>query len=251
MASRFAGYGCCLAPFLGATAYEISLLLWPWRSQRVATSEGDAFDVNCKRRPPPIGCCLYPASRVLLEWCLLEPLPKGARVLEIGSGTGSLAIGLSRARPDVDLTATDNCHDALTTLRANVEANGARVRVLQLDAAAAMRRECDAVLAADIAYAGGFEGSLQGATVRVVQVDRWSGGAFAGLAAAAGETTSSHTRDPRLVAFERNNPHLAPVAPDVREKLRRNVFAALPWPDRLAWHLLGTFDAMYCYQSSE
>lgn len=250
------GYGACVAPFVGAVAYEVYIAVWPWRSQRFETSEGDVFELRSKRRPPPVGTCTYPAGRVLLEWCLMEPLPTGHRVVEIGSGTGGLAIALSRCRPDLDLTATDRCSAAIANLRFNVEANNRsqHIRIIQLDAVKATTRECDTLLAADLAYYGGLDVPLpvEGhRRIRVVQVDRWSGGAVAALAAAAGLASGpSTTRDPHIVAFERSNPSLNPhpLSDKQRLDLKRRVFAALPLADKLSWHLLGTFDSMCLYE---
>lgn len=250
------GYGACLAPFVGAVAYEIYIAAWPWRSQRFETSDGDLFLLRSKRRPPPVGTCTYPAGRVLLEWCLMEPLPTGHRIVEIGSGTGGLAIALSRCRPDLDLTATDRCEAAVANLRLNVQANthAHRIRVIQLDAAEATTLDCDMLLAADLAYHGGLDLPLpiQGHRgMRMVQVDRWSGGAVAAIAAGAGlASTSSTTRDPHILAFERSNPSLNPhpLSEKQRLDLKRRVFAALPLADRVSWHLLGTFDSMCLYE---
>jgi release factor glutamine methyltransferase len=59
---------------------------------------------------------------------LLADRPTGARVADVGTGSGCLAITLALEHPGVDMVATDISRDALDVARANAAALGAPVR---------------------------------------------------------------------------------------------------------------------------
>ena len=62
----------------------------------------------------------------------LERLPENApRLLDMGTGSGAIAVAVAHTRPDADVTALDVSRDALAIARANAAANGARVRFLE------------------------------------------------------------------------------------------------------------------------
>ncbi|MEW6421112.1 MAG: peptide chain release factor N(5)-glutamine methyltransferase [Deinococcota bacterium] len=65
--------------------------------------------------------------RLALETLVGVPAP---RVLDVGTGTGALALGLKAARPDASVTATDLSPDALTLARENAGLNGLDVAFL-------------------------------------------------------------------------------------------------------------------------
>lgn len=52
------------------------------------------------------------------------------RVLDVGTGTGALALGLKAARPDAVVTATDLSPDALALARENADLNGLEVQLV-------------------------------------------------------------------------------------------------------------------------
>lgn len=247
---RGAGYALCVSPFASALAYEGHVALWPFEERDFRTSHGDSFVVRCKRRPPPIGLCAYPAGRVLLEWCLLEPIE--GRVVEVGSGVGVFAIGYSRARC-VEVVASDACRETLKNLERNVRAAEAKVRVAHIDMETASL-ECDWLCAADIVYATNrpvLPEDWRRHNLRLVLVDRWSGGGFAAIAGGAGIDTS-HTEDPSIVQFERAAEaaglRLRRLHHDDIADLKSRVLATLPLLDRLIWALLGTFGSMRLYE---
>jgi release factor glutamine methyltransferase len=71
-----------------------------------------------------------PDTELIVELAL-ERLPQGpARLLDMGTGSGAIAVAVAHTRPDADVTALDVSPDALAVARANAAANGARVRFL-------------------------------------------------------------------------------------------------------------------------
>src|SRR5829696_2601608 len=60
-----------------------------------------------------------PETEHLVE--ALLGLPHGARVCDVGTGSGAIALALAAERPDLEVLATDASEDALTVARANAE----------------------------------------------------------------------------------------------------------------------------------
>jgi release factor glutamine methyltransferase len=72
-----------------------------------------------------------PDTELIVELAL-ERLPQGpSRLLDMGTGSGAIAVAVAHTRPDADVTALDVSPDALAVARANAAANGARVRFLE------------------------------------------------------------------------------------------------------------------------
>ena len=63
-----------------------------------------------------------PETEHLVEAAL--ELPQGARVADVGTGSGAVALALKAERPDLDVIATDASPDALAVARANAERLG-------------------------------------------------------------------------------------------------------------------------------
>jgi release factor glutamine methyltransferase len=55
-------------------------------------------------------------------------LPRGARVVDVGTGSGAIALALKDERPDLEVWATDVSLDALEVARANASRLGLQVR---------------------------------------------------------------------------------------------------------------------------
>jgi release factor glutamine methyltransferase len=79
-----------------------------------------------------------PDTELLVE-LTLERLPPQGRVLDMGTGSGAIAVALAHTRQDADVTALDVSADALAVAGRNAAANGARVRFLQSDWYAALQ----------------------------------------------------------------------------------------------------------------
>jgi release factor glutamine methyltransferase len=71
-----------------------------------------------------------PDTEVLVETALahLQQLPKGARVLDLGTGSGAIAISIALAQPDLTVVATDASEAALDIARGNARDLGAQVQ---------------------------------------------------------------------------------------------------------------------------
>jgi release factor glutamine methyltransferase len=60
-------------------------------------------------------------------------LPPGTRVVDVGTGSGAIALALKHERPDLEITATDVSPDALAVARANAERLGLEIELVRGD----------------------------------------------------------------------------------------------------------------------
>ena len=72
-----------------------------------------------------------PETETLVEAAL--DLPRGARVADVGTGSGAVALALKDERPDLDVVATDTSADALAVARANAARLGLDVAFVEGD----------------------------------------------------------------------------------------------------------------------
>jgi len=73
-----------------------------------------------------------PDTELIVELAL-ERLPGGGRMLDMGTGSGAIAVAAAHTRPDARVTALDVSDAALDVARRNATANGAQVRFLRSD----------------------------------------------------------------------------------------------------------------------
>ena len=85
-----------------------------------------------------------PETELLVEVAL--GLPSGASVVDVGTGSGAVALALKDERPDLDVWATDVSSDALAVARENGIHLGVGVEFVQADLLIGLDRSFDAVL---------------------------------------------------------------------------------------------------------
>lgn len=82
-----------------------------------------------------------PETELLVE-LVLDRLPAGGRVLDLGTGSGAIALAVAKERPDASVTAVDFSEPALLVARRNAERHGLqRVRFAASDWYAAVGDE--------------------------------------------------------------------------------------------------------------
>ncbi|MDX6648486.1 MAG: release factor glutamine methyltransferase [Solirubrobacteraceae bacterium] len=135
-------------------------------SRALSADEAEAFEALVARREArePVAYILgrkgfrhidlHVDSRVLIPRPDTEPLveaaldlPAGSRVVELGTGSGAVALALKHERPDLQVTATDLDAGALDVARANARRLGLDVTLRHADLLAGAGGPFDAVLA--------------------------------------------------------------------------------------------------------
>ena len=81
-----------------------------------------------------------PDTEILCKEALRRLAP-GARVLDIGTGSGALSVSIAKLGKDVSVTAVDISDTALGIAKGNAERNGANVRFVKSDCFAALEGE--------------------------------------------------------------------------------------------------------------
>jgi release factor glutamine methyltransferase len=103
-----------------------------------------------------------PDTELIVELAV-ERLPPQGRLLDMGTGSGAIAVAAAHTRPDARVTALDVSEAALEVARANAAANGATVRFLRSDWFAALGTESFDLIASNPPYiAAGDEHLAEG-----------------------------------------------------------------------------------------
>ena len=93
-----------------------------------------------------------PETELLVDWCI-NILPEHASVLDMGTGSGAIALSLATERPDLTVTASDISIQALQTAQHNAECLApGRVEFIHSDLFAAMPEKQFDVIAANLPY---------------------------------------------------------------------------------------------------
>ena len=92
-----------------------------------------------------------PDTELIVELAL-ERLPARGRLLDMGTGSGAIAVSVAHTRPDAQVTALDVSEAALDVARANAAANHAAVRFLRSDWFTALENEAFDLIASNPPY---------------------------------------------------------------------------------------------------
>ncbi len=74
-----------------------------------------------------------PETEELVDWILQDSPGKNSTVLDIGTGSGCIAIALAKNRPDLHVEGWDISEEALEVARQNAETNNVNVSFLKVD----------------------------------------------------------------------------------------------------------------------
>ena len=88
-----------------------------------------------------------PETELLIQTALELPLSDTARVLDVGTGSGCIAVTLAAERPRWRVCATDRSPAALSVARRNIERHGVEVELILGDLASAVAPPWDLVVA--------------------------------------------------------------------------------------------------------
>jgi len=86
-----------------------------------------------------------PETELLVE-AALERAPRGGRVVDIGTGSGCVAITIERERPDLHVVSVDRSVAALAAARTNRERLGSHVRLAASDLLSSVRGTFDLIV---------------------------------------------------------------------------------------------------------
>ena len=111
-----------------------------------------------------------PDTELLVELAL-ERLPPQGRALDMGTGSGAIAVSIAHTRRDAAVTALDVSPAALDVARANAAANGAAVRFLQSDWYAALGSETFDLIASNPPYIASGDSHLAKGDLRFEPLD--------------------------------------------------------------------------------
>jgi release factor glutamine methyltransferase len=106
-----------------------------------------------------------PDTELIVELAI-ERLPQNGRALDMGTGSGAIAVALAHTRPDAHVTALDVSAAALAVASANAVSNGATVRFLQSDWFAALTGERFDLIASNPPYIAAGDAHLSQGDLR-------------------------------------------------------------------------------------
>lgn len=100
---------------------------------------------DVRLRITPDVLCPRPETELLVDWAIIH-LATSARVLELGTGAGAIALALGKARPDLSVTATDVSERALQCAEENAARLGINVGFVRADWCRDIEGRFDAIL---------------------------------------------------------------------------------------------------------
>ncbi|MEO8203865.1 MAG: peptide chain release factor N(5)-glutamine methyltransferase [Betaproteobacteria bacterium] len=117
-----------------------------------------------------------PETEMLVDFAL-EHLPDNGSLLDLGTGSGAIAISVKHERPDTRVTAVDFSAAALGVARANAARHGLEVRFMQGDWFAAVGGERFDVVVSNPPYVAAGDHHLQQGDLRFEPPGALAGGA--------------------------------------------------------------------------
>jgi len=111
-----------------------------------------------------------PETELLVDLAL-DALPQGARVLDMGTGSGAIAVAIAHMRPDCKVTALDASTDALEVARHNASLHAPGVRLLHSNWYAALQGEQFDLIAANPPYIASGDRHLSEGDLRFEPID--------------------------------------------------------------------------------
>lgn len=137
------------------TLHQQRAYLYTWPDERLSSEQSELFIGLVERRMigtpiahivgerefwslnfmvNPTTLIPRPDTEILVETALNLPLADDAKVLDLGTGTGAIALSLAYEKPHWQIIAVDNVIDAVALARANRESlNLSQVEILQSD----------------------------------------------------------------------------------------------------------------------
>lgn len=68
----------------------------------------------------------------MVEWAI-KHAPKNSRLIDVGTGSGAIAVGVKKHRPDLEVTATDVTDETLAVAKKNAKAHLAGIHLVKSD----------------------------------------------------------------------------------------------------------------------
>lgn len=122
------------------TAYQ-ALLQRRLNGEPLAYILGEREFFGLNFRVTPATLIPRPDTELLVELAL-QRIPHGGRVLDLGTGSGAIALSIAHARPDVEVTAVDASPEALEVAQENARRlNTGNVRFVHSDWFSALSNE--------------------------------------------------------------------------------------------------------------
>ena len=185
---------------------------------------GRAYFYDLELEVTPAVLIPRPETEILVDR-VLEVLPRGGSLLDLGTGSGAIALAVARRRPDAKVTASDVSADALAIARRNADRLGIKnVEFRRSDLFSALDGERFDAVAANLPYVPEEERPLLAPEValREPALALFSPGGGMAVMERALDELKNHLVPGGYAIFELDPRQAAPIA----EKLESLGFAA-------------------------
>ena len=113
---------------------------------------GKAYFFDLELEVTPAVLIPRPETELLVEW-VLEQLPRNGKLLDLGTGSGAIALAVAKHRPDARITAADLSTEALAVADRNAKKCGVPgIRFVRSDLFSAFPGETFDLVAANLPY---------------------------------------------------------------------------------------------------